>query len=177
MILITGLVCTINIFFVVDFLPTLHGLEYHIPLGLLLAAYVAFVAYLVGVAPRDRGGTVSLVGAHQPVLFAPADLDMQHRAWSPVPGPGPPQPVQFWSRPRPNRHMVTDPILLIIPTFLSSAASSHQTRICCHSVSGQVLARDAGQTSPQDLSAQRLFPPATPPVPGCWSRLDARGVG
>uniref|UniRef100_A0A8C3TZS7 Natural resistance-associated macrophage protein 1 n=1 Tax=Catharus ustulatus TaxID=91951 RepID=A0A8C3TZS7_CATUS len=115
MILITGLVCAINIYFVVDFLPTLHGLEYHIPLGLLLAAYVAFVAYLVGLAPRDRGGTVSLVGAHQPVLFAPADLDMQHRAWSPVPGPGPPQPVQFWSRPRPNRHMVTDPIPAYYP--------------------------------------------------------------
>lgn len=93
MTLITGLVCAINIYFVVDFLPTLHGLEYLIPLGLLLAAYVAFIAYLVGQAPRERGGTASLVGAHRPVLFAPADLDMQHRTWSPVPGPGPPQPL------------------------------------------------------------------------------------
>ncbi|NXK53998.1 NRAM1 protein, partial [Chauna torquata] len=35
MALITGLVCAINIYFVVDFLPTLRGLGYHIPLGLL----------------------------------------------------------------------------------------------------------------------------------------------
>ncbi|KFP84566.1 Natural resistance-associated macrophage protein 1, partial [Acanthisitta chloris] len=47
MTLITGLVCAINIYFVVDFLPTLRGLEYYIPVALLLAAYVAFVAYLV----------------------------------------------------------------------------------------------------------------------------------
>ncbi|KFP52991.1 Natural resistance-associated macrophage protein 1, partial [Cathartes aura] len=47
MTLITGLVCAINIYFVVDFLPTLRGLGYYIPLGLLLAAYVAFVAYLI----------------------------------------------------------------------------------------------------------------------------------
>ncbi|NXX18395.1 NRAM1 protein, partial [Podargus strigoides] len=45
--LIMGLVCTINIYFVVDFLPTLWSLGYHIPLGLLLTAYVAFVTYLV----------------------------------------------------------------------------------------------------------------------------------
>lgn len=50
MILITGLVCAINIYFVVDFLPTLQGLGYYIPLGLLLAAYVAFVTYLVRLA-------------------------------------------------------------------------------------------------------------------------------
>ncbi|NWU53634.1 NRAM1 protein, partial [Dromas ardeola] len=47
MTLITGLVCAINVYFVVDFLPTLRGPRYHIPLGLLLAGYVAFVAYLV----------------------------------------------------------------------------------------------------------------------------------
>ena len=50
MTLITGLVCAINVYFVVDFLPTLQGLGYYIPLGLLLAAYVAFVAYLVRLA-------------------------------------------------------------------------------------------------------------------------------
>lgn len=109
MTLTTGLVCAINVYFVVDFLPTLHGLEYHIPLGLLLAAYLAFVAYLVGLTPRDRGGTVSLVGAHGPVTFAPADLDMQHCTRSPVPGPGPSPPVQFWSRPRPDMDTLTDP--------------------------------------------------------------------
>uniref|UniRef100_A0A8C5JDR0 Natural resistance-associated macrophage protein 1 n=1 Tax=Junco hyemalis TaxID=40217 RepID=A0A8C5JDR0_JUNHY len=115
MTLITGLVCAINIYFVVDFLPTLHGLEYHIPLSLLLAAYVAFVAYLVGLARRDRGGTVSLLGAHPPVPFVPADLDMQHRTRSPLPGPGPPQPLQFRSRPRPDRDAVTDPIPACYP--------------------------------------------------------------
>lgn len=108
MILITGLICAINVYFVVDFLPTLHGLEYHIPLGLLLVVYLAFVAYLVGLAGRDRGGAVSQVGAHGPVAFAPADLDLQHRTRSPLPGPGPPQPLQFWSRPRPHRDTVTD---------------------------------------------------------------------
>lgn len=50
--LITGLVCAINVYFVVDFLPTLRGLGYLIPLGLLLVAYVAFVTYLV----RAEGG-------------------------------------------------------------------------------------------------------------------------
>lgn len=55
MTLITGLVCAINVYFVVDFLPTLRGLGYHIPLGLLLAAYVAFIAYLVGLLPRVGG--------------------------------------------------------------------------------------------------------------------------
>lgn len=53
MILITGLVCAINIYFVVDFLPTLQGLGYYIPLGLLLAAYVAFITYLVRLAPWE----------------------------------------------------------------------------------------------------------------------------
>lgn len=115
MTLITGLVCAINIYFVVDFLPTLHGLEYHIPLSLLLAAYVAFIAYLVGLAPQGRGGTVSPVGAHPPALFAPADLDMQHRTRSPVPGPGPPQPLQFRSRLRSGRDTVTDPIPAYYP--------------------------------------------------------------
>ncbi|KAK2532671.1 hypothetical protein Q9966_008233 [Columba livia] len=47
MTLITGLVCAINVYFVVDFLPTLQGLGYYIPLGLLLAVYVAFIAYLI----------------------------------------------------------------------------------------------------------------------------------
>lgn len=56
--LITGLVCAINVYFVVDFLPTLRGLGYLIPLGLLLVAYVAFVTYLV----RAEGGWGSVCG-------------------------------------------------------------------------------------------------------------------
>lgn len=48
MALIAGLVCAINLYFVVTFLPTLGGPEFLAPLGLLLAAYLAFIAYLVG---------------------------------------------------------------------------------------------------------------------------------
>lgn len=146
MTLITGLVCAINIYFVVDFLPTLHGLEYYMPLGLLLAAYVAFVAYLVGLAPWDRGGTASLVGAHRFVL-CPADLDMQHRARSPVPGPGPPQPLQFRSRPRPDRDTVTDPIPVYYPHGPAQrgllAPDTDLLPLRARAISGTVLARDA----------------------------------
>lgn len=75
MTLITGLVCAINVYFVVDFLPTLQGLGYYIPLGLLLAAYVAFIAYLVGLAPWEFGAAWGTVHpAHH--LFASTDLDV-----------------------------------------------------------------------------------------------------
>uniref|UniRef100_A0A8C3XZX1 Natural resistance-associated macrophage protein 1 n=1 Tax=Catharus ustulatus TaxID=91951 RepID=A0A8C3XZX1_CATUS len=69
MILITGLVCAINIYFVVDFLPTLHGLEYHIPLGLLLAAYVAFVAYLIWTCSIAHGARFLARGHHSRFNF------------------------------------------------------------------------------------------------------------
>lgn len=74
MTLITGLVCAINVYFVVDFLPTLQGLGYYIPLSLLLVAYVVFITYLVGLEPQEGAagwGTASPVGAHRPALFAP----------------------------------------------------------------------------------------------------------
>lgn len=77
MTLITGLVCAINVYFVVDFLPTLRGPGYHIPLGLLLAGYVAFITYLVGLAMREGAtvrGTASPLGAHRPALFAPPQI-------------------------------------------------------------------------------------------------------
>ncbi|NXU07519.1 NRAM1 protein, partial [Buphagus erythrorhynchus] len=69
MTLITGLVCAINIYFVVDFLPTLHGLEYHIPLGLLLAAYVAFVAYLIWTCSIAHGARFLARGHHSRFNF------------------------------------------------------------------------------------------------------------
>lgn len=98
--LITGLVCAINVYFVVDFLPTLRGLGYLIPLGLLLVAYVAFVAYLV----RAKGGwgCVEVLTLLQPrclqrVPSLPSALDVQHRARSAVPAQGTLQPVQLRS--------------------------------------------------------------------------------
>lgn len=69
MTLITGLVCAINIYFVVDFLPTLHGLEYHIPLGLLLAAYVAFIAYLIWTCSIAHGARFLARGHHSRFNF------------------------------------------------------------------------------------------------------------
>ncbi|XP_066179071.1 natural resistance-associated macrophage protein 1 isoform X1 [Sylvia atricapilla] len=69
MILITGLVCAINVYFVVDFLPTLHGLEYHIPLGLLLAAYLAFVGYLIWTCSIAHGARFLARGHHSRFNF------------------------------------------------------------------------------------------------------------
>ncbi|XP_017582781.1 natural resistance-associated macrophage protein 1 isoform X3 [Corvus cornix cornix] len=69
MTLITGLVCAINVYFVVDFLPTLHGLEYHIPLGLLLAAYVAFIAYLIWTCSIAHGARFLARGHHSRFNF------------------------------------------------------------------------------------------------------------
>uniref|UniRef100_A0A8C3RE27 Natural resistance-associated macrophage protein 1 n=1 Tax=Cyanoderma ruficeps TaxID=181631 RepID=A0A8C3RE27_9PASS len=69
MILITGLICTINVYFVVDFLPTLHGLEYHIPLGLLLAAYLAFVGYLIWTCSIAHGARFLARGHHSRFNF------------------------------------------------------------------------------------------------------------
>ncbi|XP_050833050.1 natural resistance-associated macrophage protein 1 isoform X1 [Serinus canaria] len=69
MTLITGLVCAINIYFVVDFLPTLHGLEYHIPLSLLLAAYMAFVAYLIWTCSIAHGARFLARGRHSRFNF------------------------------------------------------------------------------------------------------------
>uniref|UniRef100_A0A8C0FEX0 Natural resistance-associated macrophage protein 1 n=1 Tax=Bubo bubo TaxID=30461 RepID=A0A8C0FEX0_BUBBB len=69
MTLITGLVCAINIYFVVDFLPTLQSLGYYIPLGLLLAAYVAFVAYLIWTCSIVHGARFLDRGHHSRFSF------------------------------------------------------------------------------------------------------------
>uniref|UniRef100_A0A8C8SJJ5 Natural resistance-associated macrophage protein 1 n=1 Tax=Pelusios castaneus TaxID=367368 RepID=A0A8C8SJJ5_9SAUR len=47
MILITGLICAINLYFVVIYIPTLGSLAYYVPLAFVLAGYVAFTAYLI----------------------------------------------------------------------------------------------------------------------------------
>ncbi|NWS68531.1 NRAM1 protein, partial [Crotophaga sulcirostris] len=74
MTLITGLVCAINVYFVVDFLPTLRDLGYYIPLGLLLAAYVVFVAYLIWTCSIAHGVRFLARGHHSRFSFG-IDLD------------------------------------------------------------------------------------------------------
>ncbi|KFV74751.1 Natural resistance-associated macrophage protein 1, partial [Struthio camelus australis] len=69
MTLITGLVCAINIYFVVDFLPTLQSLGYYIPLGLVLAAYVAFIAYLLWTCCIAHGARFLARGHHSNFSF------------------------------------------------------------------------------------------------------------
>ncbi|XP_051480058.1 natural resistance-associated macrophage protein 1 isoform X2 [Apus apus] len=69
MTLITALVCTINIYFVVDFLPSLRSLGYYIPLSLLLAAYVAFVAYLIWTCSIAHGARFLAHGHHSRFSF------------------------------------------------------------------------------------------------------------
>ena len=144
MTLITGLVCAINVYFVVDFLPTLRGLGYHIPLGLLLAAYVAFVAYLVGLAPREGaaggGQHHPWVPIHLPSLPPSPDLDVQHRARSPVPGPGSPQPVQLRGLSRlagAGRDPVTDPVPPCCPAQPPAPGTDSTPRRARERCSGQ----------------------------------------
>ncbi|XP_053926011.1 natural resistance-associated macrophage protein 1 isoform X3 [Cuculus canorus] len=69
MTLITGLVCAINVYFVVDFLPTLRGLGYYIPLGLLLAAYMVFLAYLIWTCSIAHGARFLARGHHSRFSF------------------------------------------------------------------------------------------------------------
>ncbi|NWH76625.1 NRAM1 protein, partial [Piaya cayana] len=64
MTLITGLVCAINVYFVVDFLPTLRGLGYYVSLGLLLTAYVLFIAYLIWTCIIAHGARFLARGHH-----------------------------------------------------------------------------------------------------------------
>ncbi|XP_054066162.1 natural resistance-associated macrophage protein 1 isoform X2 [Rissa tridactyla] len=69
MTLITGLVCAINVYFVVDFLPTLRSPGYHIPLGLLLAGYVAFITYLIWTCSIAHGARFLDRGHHSRFSF------------------------------------------------------------------------------------------------------------
>nr|XP_013222907.1 natural resistance-associated macrophage protein 1 [Columba livia] len=74
MTLITGLVCAINVYFVVDFLPTLQGLGYYILLGLLLAVYVAFIAYLIWTCSIAHGAWFLAWNHHIGVSLNPPAL-------------------------------------------------------------------------------------------------------
>uniref|UniRef100_A0A8B9GE76 Natural resistance-associated macrophage protein 1 n=1 Tax=Amazona collaria TaxID=241587 RepID=A0A8B9GE76_9PSIT len=69
MTLITGLVCAINVYFVVDFLPTLQGLGYYIPLSLLLVAYVVFITYLIWTCSVAHGARFLAGGHHDRFSF------------------------------------------------------------------------------------------------------------
>uniref|UniRef100_A0A8B9J207 Natural resistance-associated macrophage protein 1 n=1 Tax=Amazona collaria TaxID=241587 RepID=A0A8B9J207_9PSIT len=71
MTLITGLVCAINVYFVVDFLPTLQGLGYYIPLSLLLVAYVVFITYLIWTCSVAHGARFLAGGHHDRFSFDP----------------------------------------------------------------------------------------------------------
>lgn len=173
MTLITGLVCAINVYFVVDFLPTLQGLGYYIPLGLLLAAYVAFIAYLVRLAPWESGAARGTVHqAHRPALFSSTDLDVQHRTRSLVPGLEPPQPVQLRCLPQPaspGRDPVINPVPHYCPPVLHRPLHD-----ATRSPRGDVVARDT--LSKEGVNSWADLPPSftrPPQVRGCWSRLDA----
>uniref|UniRef100_A0A8B9SPW5 Natural resistance-associated macrophage protein 1 n=1 Tax=Anas platyrhynchos TaxID=8839 RepID=A0A8B9SPW5_ANAPL len=69
MALIAGLVCAINLYFVVTFLPTLGGPQFLAPLGLLLATYLAFIAYLLWTCGIAHGAPAWARGHHGRFAF------------------------------------------------------------------------------------------------------------
>ncbi|XP_066487798.1 natural resistance-associated macrophage protein 1 isoform X2 [Tiliqua scincoides] len=64
MILITGLICAINLYFVVTALMALDHLAYYIVTGFVLVAYVAFVCYLVWTCLISHGVPSLARGIH-----------------------------------------------------------------------------------------------------------------
>ncbi|XP_006261564.2 natural resistance-associated macrophage protein 1 isoform X2 [Alligator mississippiensis] len=64
MALITLLVCAINLYFVVDFLPSLGSVAYWVPAGVVLAAYAAFVIYLLWTCCIAHGASCLARGPH-----------------------------------------------------------------------------------------------------------------
>uniref|UniRef100_A0A8C3B9X9 Natural resistance-associated macrophage protein 1 n=1 Tax=Cairina moschata TaxID=8855 RepID=A0A8C3B9X9_CAIMO len=69
MALLAGLVCAINIYLVGAFLPTLRGPALLAPLGLLLAAYLAFIAYLLWTCSIAHGAPALARGRHGRFAF------------------------------------------------------------------------------------------------------------
>ncbi|KAM9188871.1 LOW QUALITY PROTEIN: natural resistance-associated macrophage protein 1 [Mergus octosetaceus] len=69
---VSGLVCAINIYLVVAFLPTLRGPALLAPLGLLLAAYLAFIAYLLWTCSIAHGAPALARGRHGRFAFGVA---------------------------------------------------------------------------------------------------------
>ncbi|CAM5088134.1 unnamed protein product [Natator depressus] len=64
MILIAGLICAINLYFVVIYIPTLGSVAYYIPLAFVLAGYVAFTAYLIWTCCIAHGAVFLAWGHH-----------------------------------------------------------------------------------------------------------------
>lgn len=61
MILITGLICAINLYFVVTSIVSLNYLAYYIAISFVLLAYVAFVCYLVGSLYANLASSIAVV--------------------------------------------------------------------------------------------------------------------
>ncbi|XP_061465267.1 natural resistance-associated macrophage protein 1 isoform X2 [Rhineura floridana] len=64
MILITGLICAINLYFVVTAIMSLDHLAYYIVISFGLAAYVAFVSYLIWTCVISHGAYSLARGPH-----------------------------------------------------------------------------------------------------------------
>uniref|UniRef100_A0A8D2ITZ9 Natural resistance-associated macrophage protein 1 n=1 Tax=Varanus komodoensis TaxID=61221 RepID=A0A8D2ITZ9_VARKO len=64
MTLITGLICAINLYFVVTTIMTLHQLVYYIVISFVLVAYAAFVCYLIWTCLISHGVTFLARGPH-----------------------------------------------------------------------------------------------------------------
>uniref|UniRef100_A0A8C3TIW8 Natural resistance-associated macrophage protein 1 n=1 Tax=Chelydra serpentina TaxID=8475 RepID=A0A8C3TIW8_CHESE len=75
MILITGLICAINLYFVVIYIPTLGSIAYYIPLAFVLAGYVAFTAYLIWVCCIAHGADFLACGRHSQFSYGLPSTD------------------------------------------------------------------------------------------------------
>ncbi|XP_013926526.1 PREDICTED: natural resistance-associated macrophage protein 1-like [Thamnophis sirtalis] len=64
MILITGLICAINLYFVVTSIISLNYLAYYIGISFVLLAYVAFVCYLIWTCLISHGAVFLTRGPH-----------------------------------------------------------------------------------------------------------------
>ncbi|ETE71331.1 Natural resistance-associated macrophage protein 1, partial [Ophiophagus hannah] len=64
MILITGLICAINLYFVVTSIISLNYLAYYIAISFVLLAYVAFVCYLIWTCLISHGAAFLARGPH-----------------------------------------------------------------------------------------------------------------
>nr|XP_042698953.1 natural resistance-associated macrophage protein 1 isoform X2 [Chrysemys picta bellii] len=75
MILITGLICAINLYFVVIYIPTLGSIAYYIPLAFVLAGYVAFTAYLIWMCCIAHGADFLACGRHSQFSYGLPSTD------------------------------------------------------------------------------------------------------
>uniref|UniRef100_A0A8C0GQ49 Natural resistance-associated macrophage protein 1 n=1 Tax=Chelonoidis abingdonii TaxID=106734 RepID=A0A8C0GQ49_CHEAB len=75
MILITGLICAINLYFVVIYIPTLGSIAYYVPLGFVLAGYVAFTAYLIWTCCIAHGANFLACGRHSQFSYGLPSTD------------------------------------------------------------------------------------------------------